>query len=172
MKIAVISDTHAYDVTPWMEAVYERYLASADVLLHCGDATSQSVWAWLCQHPDFHAVAGNMDDYALTQELDVRVSLRRGGLDIAMVHGFGYGSRIGLSRTIASAFGETHDLICFGHTHRPEWVQYGRTWVVNPGSLREGGSQPTLAYIHVDEDGDMTHEPVAVPQTADAVLRA
>jgi hypothetical protein len=171
MKLAIISDTHAYDVTPWMEAVYERYLAPADVLLHCGDFASMSVWAWLAQHPAFHAVAGNMDDYSLSQELDVRRSLRLSGVEITMVHGFGYGPRVGLSASLARAFDGQADLVCFGHTHQPEWARYGALRVVNPGSLREGGADPTLAYVTISPDGDLTHESVSVPGTVEAVLR-
>ncbi|NJB68627.1 hypothetical protein GGQ74_002300 [Desulfobaculum xiamenense] len=166
MKIAVISDTHAYEVTEWMEAVYDRYLAGADLLLHCGDTTGHPVWSWLCQHPGFHAVSGNVDDYALTQELDVRVSLRVGGLTVGLVHGFGYGPVDGLSARIAEALGPDYDLVCFGHSHRTEWVRHGSTWMLNPGSLREGGAEPTLAFLHIADDGTIAHEFVSVPLTA------
>lgn len=169
MKIALLSDTHVYDVSPWFEAVYERFLASADVLVHCGDMCSFPVWSYLCQHPQFHAVAGNCDDGLLTAELDTRVSFRFDTLTVGVVHGYGYKSIPKLSANLAEAFGPDFDLVCFGHTHKPEWERYGRTWVANPGSMREGSYDPTLAYVHLESDG-LRYECIHLPATRDAVL--
>lgn len=163
MKIAVISDTHAYEPTPWMEAVYQTYLEHADILVHCGDMTGPSLWSFFMQHPNFYAVAGNMCDWDLFQNLEQKVSFTAGGLTVGVVHGWGQ-DRTGLSRRVAESFGPGYDLICFGHTHKPEWVRHDGAWVVNPGSLRESGNSPTLAYVHVGPGGELTHEAVSVPR--------
>lgn len=168
MKIAVISDTHAAGPTPWMEAVYQTYLEHADVLVHCGDVTGRSLWSYFLQHPRFHAVAGNMCEWELSQELPQKHEFTAAGLTVGVTHGWGT-DRSGLSRKVADAFGPECDLVCFGHTHTPEWTRHGATWVVNPGSLRETGNNPTLAYVHVREDGTLEHEPVSVPRMIGSV---
>jgi len=147
VRIAVISDTHAHEPTPRLEAVYATYLMGADAVLHCGDMTGRSAWSYLCQHPNFHAVAGNMDDWAMARDLPPRLSLRLGDLTVGLVHGNGLSGRP-LSRAVAESFGPGYDLLCFGHTHHAEHVIYGSTHVVNPGALSRYESTPTLALIH------------------------
>lgn len=169
MKIAVISDTHAGDASPWMQAVYQAYLADADVLVHCGDFTCRPLWSWLMQHPRFYAVAGNMCDWELSQELPQSLTFEAGGLTVGVVHGWG-SDRRGLSRKVAESFGPGVDLCLFGHTHTPEWAEYGSARVFNPGSLREGGNVPTLGYVHIAGDGTLRHEHVQVPRMIGPVL--
>ncbi|MEW5774995.1 MAG: YfcE family phosphodiesterase [Thermodesulfobacteriota bacterium] len=147
MRIAVISDTHIHDPSTRLESVYAEHLASADAVLHCGDMTGRSAWSFLCQHPNFHAVAGNMDDWALVRELPPRLTLRLDDLTVGLAHGDGLAGRP-LSRAVAESFGPGYDLVCFGHTHTPEHATYGETHVVNPGALASHESSPTLAIIH------------------------
>ena len=154
MRIAVVSDTHLYQPSPWLADVYERHLAGVDALLHCGDMTGPSLWSWFMQHPNFHAVAGNMDDWNLSAELERTVTVRleapSGPLTVGMAHGFGYHKRP-LWRDVAESFGPGFDLICFGHTHEAAHHELGATTVVNPGCLqqRPGAS---LALIDVGPD--------------------
>lgn len=146
MRIAVISDTHIFEPNARLESVYAEHLAPADAVLHCGDMTGRSAWSFLCQHPNFSAVAGNMDDWALARELPARLTLRLDNLTIGLAHGNGLSGRP-LSRALAESFGPEYDLICFGHTHNPEHATYGSTHVVNPGALAAHESTPTLAII-------------------------
>ncbi|MDY7000851.1 MAG: metallophosphoesterase [Thermodesulfobacteriota bacterium] len=144
MKIAVISDTHLHEPRPWLEAVYDKHLAGADAVLHCGDMTGKPTWAFLNRHPAFHAVAGNMDDRSLKGGLESRLSLDLAGLRVGMTHGWGV-IPFGLWKKVAESFGPGYDLICFGHTHTPKKDDYQGTLVLNPGSLREG----SMALVHV-----------------------
>ena len=146
MRIAVISDTHLHEPSSRLESVYATYLADADAVLHCGDITGRSAWSFLSQHPNFHAVAGNMDDWNLARDLPARLSLKLDGLTVGVAHGNGLAGRP-LSRAVAQSFGPGYDLVCFGHTHTPEHVTYDATHVVNPGSLANHESAPTLALI-------------------------
>lgn len=146
MRIAVISDTHLFEPSPRLEAVFAEHLAGADAVLHCGDMTGRSAWFFLCQHPNFFAVAGNMDDWALARELPGRLALSLDGLTIGLAHGHGLSGRP-LSRALAESFGPGYDLLCFGHTHTAEHAVYGGVHVVNPGSLASHESTPTLALI-------------------------
>lgn len=146
MLIAVISDTHIAAPSPRLESVYGDHLAKADAVLHCGDITSRSIWSFLCQHPNFQAVAGNMDDWALANQLPSRLTVSLDGLIVGVAHGNGLSGRP-LSRAVAESFGPGYDLICFGHTHTPEHVTCGKTHVVNPGALANHETTPTLALI-------------------------
>ena len=147
MKIAVISDTHLHEPKPWLQEVYEQYLAGSDAVLHCGDMTGKPTWSFLNRHPAFHAVAGNMDDASLAGELEQRLTLDLAGLRIGMTHGWG-STPFGLWKKVAQSFGPGYDLICFGHTHTPKVDDYQGITVLNPGSLREG----SMAFVHVLED--------------------
>ena len=118
------------------------------MVLHCGDATGFSLWSYLLQHPRFEAVAGNTDAYDLASALPQKLEFSLDSLRVAMVHG--WGPRPGLSARIAKAFADQHDLILFGHSHTFEDVTYGATRLVNPGSLRPGGS---LALIEGAKSG-------------------
>ena len=146
MLIAVISDTHLYERSSRLEYVYAEHLAGADAVLHCGDITGRSTWSFLCQHPNFHAVAGNMDDWELARELPGRLTVKLDGLTVGLAHGNGLSGRP-LSRAVAESFGPGYDLVCFGHTHVPEHATYAGAHVVNPGSLANHESAPTLALI-------------------------
>ncbi len=145
MLAAIISDTHLYEVTPWFAQAYERHLAGADVLIHCGDMAGRPVWSFLMQHPGFHGVCGNMDEWPLKPELASRLSLVLEGLRVGACHG--WGPRPGLSARIAEAYGQEYDLFFFGHSHAQEDVLHGGTRMVNPGSFQEGNAKYALAVI-------------------------
>lgn len=146
MRLAVVSDTHLRAATPWFEAVYEKYLAPADMVLHCGDHTGYALHAYLLQHPDFAAVAGNCDGYDLAMELPPLLERNVCSLRLAVTHG--WGPRPGLSARIAKALAGRFDVIFFGHSHATEDTQYGPTRLINPGALTPGG---TLALIDCDD---------------------
>jgi len=148
MRLAVISDTHLSSPTPWFESIYQRHLAEADLLLHCGDATGFSLWSYLLQHPHFLAVAGNCDAYDLTASLPQKIDVPLPGLRAAAVHG--WGPRPGLAERIAHALGDDYDLLFFGHSHTPEDVTNGTTRLINPGSLRPGGSLALIDWEATD----------------------
>ena len=138
MRVAVISDTHLRQATPWFESVYARYLAQADVVLHCGDHTGHSLWAYMVQHPDFASVAGNSDSYDLAMELPPLLERDMAGLRVAVTHG--WGPRPGLSARLAKAFAGCFDVLFFGHSHAAEDTCHGQTRLINPGSCQPGGS--------------------------------
>lgn len=164
MKIAVISDTHMHAPSQWLEAVYDKYLATADILVHCGDATGFPVWSFFCRHPSFYAVSGNMDEWRLADELPDRESFNVMGLSFGAVHGFGFGG--GIKAGIASSFGPEYDVVFFGHTHHPEWAEEHGVRLLNPGSLQAGVfASGSLAYLHVDATGRMEPEFVEVSGT-------
>lgn len=163
MLIAVISDTHLREPDARLERIFAQHLAPADALLHCGDTTGRSAWSFLAQHPNFHAVAGNMDDWGLAEDLPARLSLDLGPLRVGLAHGHGLFGRP-LSRAVAESFGPGFDLLCFGHTHTPEHVTCGTTQVLNPGALASHESDPSLALVRAAPDKTLRIEFVRVGQ--------
>ena len=133
MNIAVVSDTHLGEPTPEFKAVFEEHLATADVLLHLGDVTGATTYAWLeANHPGFHGVLGNCDDAFATGAPPFKTLILE-GFTLGMAHGWGPRSRVG--EAVLEHFGPGHDLVLYGHTHRPHWERVGDTWLLNPGSL-------------------------------------
>jgi putative phosphoesterase len=155
MRLAVISDTHLAGPDEAFCALYERLLAPADALLHCGDMVGAPLYHFLCRHPQFLCVRGNCDHFQLDHDLPVTVSraLSRpgGSLRVGMAHG--WGERSSVWRRVAETF-PGHDLVCFGHTHRRHWAGHEGAWLLNPSSLAEG----SLALVDVAEDGMLSCE--------------
>ena len=156
MRLAIISDTHLASPNAWFEEVYARHLAPADLLFHCGDSTGVGIWSYLLQHPRFEAVAGNSDSYDLASSLPALLERTIASRRVAVVHG--WGARPGLSQRLAEALGDRADIVFFGHSHAFEDSVHGRTRLINPGSLRPGGS---LALVAMTES-DVTVERVDV----------
>ncbi|MBU1230192.1 MAG: YfcE family phosphodiesterase [Proteobacteria bacterium] len=153
MRLAVISDTHLSAPDARFERIYANHLAGADVLLHCGDMVSASIYHSLCRHPRFLAVRGNCDHFLLDHELPPTVSAELGlasgrVLRLGMAHG--WGERPTVWKRVAGLF-PGFDLVCYGHTHRRDWTEHDGTRLLNPGSLGEG----SLALVDVEDDGSL-----------------
>lgn len=133
MRIAVISDTHLQNAEGWFEKVFVAHLAPADAVLHCGDVTGAPLLHYLMQHPEFYAIAGNMDRYGLDRELPDKRELELDGLRVGLTHGFGFPFPI--SKHLPQAFSEGLDLICFGHTHVFKDTVVDGVRILNPGSM-------------------------------------
>lgn len=158
MLLAVVSDSHLGAPASWLERVYARHLAGADLLLHCGDVTGRSTWAYFLQHPNFHAARGNCD-WDLAEELAPLVRLDVEGFRLALTHGFG--DRPGVARRLARELAPLADIVCFGHTHRRHFAEDNGLVLLNPGSLAEGslallelapGRAPSCTFVDVDTE--------------------
>lgn len=148
MRLAVISDTHLAAPSEWFEAVYAEYLASVDMLFHCGDSTSMRLWSYLQQHSRFEAVAGNSDNFDLASSLPTVLERSVAGNRLIVVHG--WGERQGLSQRIAKTLGNRADIIFFGHSHAFEDRVDGTTRMINPGCLQPGGSLALVEMTGAD----------------------
>lgn len=146
MLLAILSDSHLRAPSPWFEAVYERYLAGADHVFHCGDHVGHALWTYLLQHPGFESVAGNSDGYDLAAELPPLLERDIAGRRLAVTHG--WGPRPGLSARLAKAFAHRYDILFFGHSHTAEDTRHGTTRYINPGACQPGGS---LALVDCDD---------------------
>jgi uncharacterized protein len=150
MRLAVISDTHLESPSVWFERVYDRHLADADALIHCGDIAGPGMLHYLMQHPDLYAVAGNMDAHWAGPELPASLTFELQGVRIGVAHG--WGSRSGVPGRVAEAFGPGYGLICYGHTHQAKVEPHQGATLLNPGSLAQHG-EPSLAYVILDKTG-------------------
>jgi putative phosphoesterase len=153
MRLAIISDTHLSGPDERFCALYDRHLAGADVLVHCGDMVGADLYHFLCGHPRFLCVRGNCDhfvlDHDLPQTLSRDIALPGGApLRLGMAHGWGERSSVWLR--VAELF-PRHTLICYGHTHRRDWREHQGARILNPGSLAEG----SLALVDAGGDGSL-----------------
>lgn len=157
MLLAVISDSHIAAPNQWFGAVFDRYLAQADCLIHCGDMVGADLYHFLLGHPCLHAVRGNCDQFLTPHDLPTLHSFELptpGGATIKVGMAHGWGERSSVWRRVWESF-PGHDLICYGHTHRRDWSEapgaHGAR-LLNPGSLAEG----SLALVSVADDGALS----------------
>lgn len=137
MRIGVISDTHGH-VNHCRQAVYLLESLEVEAVLHCGDIGGTAIPSLLAAWPS-HFVFGNCD----SELPELEAAIARAGLSchgwfadltlagrrIAVTHGH-------LAQPLRQAEqGGDFDLVCYGHTHRPEQHWQGRTLVLNPGAL-------------------------------------
>ena len=90
-----------------------------------------------------------------------RVDVKVGGKQLCMVHGSPwepYGDYLhASSATFQRADELGADFLILGHTHVPMVKRFGRTLVINPGSLgesREAGERQMVSYAVVDTDSE------------------
>ncbi len=146
MRLAVISDTHLREPSPWFKRIFAAHLMDADALIHCGDVTGKPMYDYLSSnHPFFYGVSGNMCDPLVGEDLPPMLRLQLAGRNVGVTHGWGEKSR--LPATVFEAFGQGVDLLLFGHSHRQTKVVMGDTLLVNPGAL--SGEKPCMAFINM-----------------------
>jgi len=149
--VAVISDTHMPRGGRRLpEACVER-LRAADVILHAGDVVAEAVLEELnALGPPVHAVHGNMDELALCERLPETLFVELGGLRVAMTHDPGPGT--GREERLVRRFPGCGAVV-YGHTHEPQVVRVGETWILNPGSPTERRRAPshTMLMLEVAE---------------------
>lgn len=150
MRLAVISDTHLREPSPWFKRFFAAHLLGADVLIHCGDITGKPMLDYMADnHPFFYGVPGNTCDQLVAQELPAMLRVQLAGRNVGVAHGWGERSRVPLA--VYEAFGPGLDLILFGHTHRQTKMTLGDTLLVNPGSL--SGETPCMACVDMVTTG-------------------
>jgi len=153
MRIGVLADTHLREVTPFLEAIYARFLKDMDLILHAGDITSSKIILFLRQRP-FAGVHGNMDGPEVRRALPSKQVIEVAGLRLGLIHG--WGAPEGLEARVASQFEEV-DIIVFGHSHQFGQRRLGRTLLFNPGTA--SGFSPTgkhtLGILEIGTEGEV-----------------
>jgi uncharacterized protein len=142
MRIAVVSDTHAY-----FDPHLPPLLQGVDEILHAGDAGSQQVLDQLRAIAPVRAVRGNVD--AASPELPPALTERYGDVRIHMLHelpksqlalrhwaeaGSLAGKQAEQCRRFLESFPEECRVVIFGHSHEPCAQILGGKLFFNPGS--------------------------------------
>jgi len=119
--IGVISDTHGLLRPEAVEA-----LKGCDLILHAGDVGKPQVLDALRQMAPVHAVRGNVDRGAWTQDLPVREHLTIEGHVVFVLHI--------LEDLDVDPAAAGFSVVIFGHTHQPKIEPQGNVLYFNPGS--------------------------------------
>jgi putative phosphoesterase len=133
-RIGVISDTHLREPDPDLGPNLAQVWGKVDMILHAGDLVNISVLDAL-EAPEVLAVAGNMDDYVITQSLPTKRVVPVENKSIGLIHG--WGPPMGLAGRVMKEFEEV-DAIVFGHSHRPTNTVKKGVLLFNPGSYGSG----------------------------------
>jgi putative phosphoesterase len=151
MIVAVISDTHMPRGSRSLpEACVER-LRRADLILHGGDLLSLGFLEELRSFgPPVEAVHGNADEPALQELLPRELVVTAGAVKLGMVHNGGPAA--GRPQRLAARFPDCAAVV-YGHSHVPELVQAGTTWILNPGSPTERRRAPERTMLELRIDG-------------------
>ncbi len=135
MKIAVISDTH----NMLREEVIEK-LKECDMILHAGDICTPVVYDSLkAMGIPLIAVRGNNDgkwakERGIPKVVDIYLSEIEGlCFDTRNLHIFIVHDRKDIPKKVLES-NRDYDLVVFGHSHKYEKSQLGRTIFLNPGS--------------------------------------
>jgi hypothetical protein len=144
--IALLGDTHMPRGNRALPDRCLRVLEAADLILHTGDFTGDSVLALLEAYAPVRAVHGNMDGWPLRERLPERTTVEAEGVRIGLVHD--PGPAAGRNPRLRSWF-PSCGIVVYGHTHRPEVTFEEAVWVVNPGSPTERRRAPghTMAVV-------------------------
>ncbi|HET7856484.1 MAG TPA: metallophosphoesterase family protein [Gaiellaceae bacterium] len=147
--VAVISDTHMPRGSRRLPDECVRRLDAADLVLHAGDFVTADVLEELRGLGRLEAVHGNMDDDALRRSLPGERIVEVAEVRIGLVHEGG--PKQERPARLAGRFPSCHAVV-YGHTHMPEILRHGRTWILNPGSPteRRRSPAPTLLMLRID----------------------
>ena len=148
-RIGVVSDTHLREPEPDLGQRLAQAWGRVDLILHAGDLVNISVLDAL-EAPEVLAVAGNMDDYVVTQSLPTKRIITVEDKRIGLIHG--WGAPVGLAGRVMKEF-DGVDAIVFGHSHRPANTVKNGILLFNPGSFGKGfmGSG-TVGVLRVAKD--------------------
>jgi hypothetical protein len=144
--VGVVSDTHL----PRFGRVLPRALVAGlrdehvDWILHCGDMTDLLAVELCAAIAPVEAVAGNNDGSDIRKRFGRKKIVTIEDVRIGLIHGDGAHAA---PRNAFDAFaGESVDVICFGHSHRPLREQRGRLLMLNPGSPTDKRMNPRYSY--------------------------
>jgi uncharacterized protein len=150
MRVVALADTHLRkDSSRDLSRAAQAELERAEVILHAGDVTDESVLQRLARLAPVHAVLGN-NDHDLVGVLPEELVVDLAGAKIAMIHDSG--PRRGREARLHRRFPDAA-LVVFGHSHVPwDGPGLGGQWLLNPGSPTQRRAQPhrTLATVDLE----------------------
>ncbi|MGT2906773.1 metallophosphoesterase [Streptococcus dentiloxodontae] len=126
-RIIVMSDSHGDREI--VKGIKERYQGKVDAIFHNGDSeleASDSIWSGI------YVVRGNCDyDNGYPSDLIAHI----GDITIAQTHGHLYAINFTWDKLDLFAQEADADICLYGHLHRADAWQNGKTVFINPGSV-------------------------------------
>lgn len=160
--LGIISDTHIGDrLDEIPNKVYEHF-SDVDLIIHCGDITSESVLDDLKKISKTLAVKGNGDYLDLPRERVINI----GGFNVGIIHGDIIEPRGDLLKMKYYAMEKNLDVLISGHTHVPLIKEITindnkKILLLNPGSPTvPRDSIKTIMKVKIK---DNSIEPVLIP---------
>jgi uncharacterized protein len=114
-------------------------LRAADLIVHAGDFSDETVLAELRELGPVAAVHGNVDSAGLRRELPETLSLELEDVTLALIHDAGPAK--GRLERLRARFPEA-DAVVFGHSHLPLHERREGFQIFNPGSPTERRRAP------------------------------
>lgn len=143
-RVLALSDTHISDRAGELPEPVLRAAADTDLILHAGDVLVRRVLDRLGQLAPVLAVAGNMDEPALKEQLPESRLVQVAGAAIGLLHGhLGEGGTTPVRAL--NAFPGAQAVI-FGHSHQPLCRRLGEVLLLNPGSPTERRLAPHHSF--------------------------
>lgn len=138
--IGLISDTHGL-----LRPDVHSALAGVELILHAGDVGGEDILHELRTIAPTFAVRGNTDEPAPYLEDEIVRDI--GGITIHVSHGHAFGP-LTPERLLARY---PHDVLVYGHTHKPFLLKWEGRLVVNPGAAgqRRFDLLPSVARLRI-----------------------
>ena len=150
MLIGLVSDTHIPDRRIKLPQKVLESFEGADLIIHAGDITSQSVIDDLERLAPVHAVEGNMDRVVGELELPASQVIEAEGHKIGIVHGEVY-PRGDTQQLYYTALELGVDILVSGHSHIAQLEKIKDVILVNPGSPTNPRlSEPSVAVLEIN----------------------
>ncbi|MDX6550509.1 MAG: uncharacterized protein QOJ31_1193 [Gaiellales bacterium] len=150
-RLLILSDTHVPDFAGAVPAWVLRLAERCDLIIHAGDVTSVAVLEQLAALAPLAVALGNIDrEEVAAWGAQPVVTRTVEGVAIAALHDAG--QRRGREARLRARFPGA-DVIVFGHSHQPEILRDGPTWLVNPGSPTWKRRQPASTVVTATVDG-------------------
>jgi putative phosphoesterase len=139
LRLALIADTHLPRGDRFLPKRCLDTLRAADLIVHAGDFSHQSVLADLRELGPVAAVHGNVDSAELRRKLPESISLELENVVLGVIHDAGPSK--GRLERLRARFPDA-DAVVFGHSHMPLHDQRDGFQIFNPGSPTERRRAP------------------------------
>ena len=151
IKLLILSDSHG-NVSRMLDAAERE---APDTIIHLGDMI-RDAQELSRAYPNIplESVSGNCDGWtAIPPERELTIDNVR----FLIGHGHTWKVKSGMDTALCTARGCGADILLYGHTHSPVCYRQGNLWVMNPGTVLGGRSDPSYGVIEL-KDGAISCE--------------
>jgi putative phosphoesterase len=150
LRLALIADTHLPRGDRRLTNECLDVLRAADLIVHAGDFSHESVLAELRELGPVAAVHGNVDSAELRRDLPESIQLELENVVLVVIHDAGPSK--GRLERLRARFPDA-DAVVFGHSHMPLHEQRDGFQIFNPGSPTERRRAPERSMGQATVDG-------------------